>query len=874
MTAVRPGGAHVLVGNDLGAAALLVEAAAAAGTVSRHAVHLSKIATGAGGLVALTGRGARLSSRALRMVHGAAALSLGEGIWTAREIGRRPLLPPVPGTPWHVLPAQAVLDQLGTTVNGLSGEEAYRRHQVGEDTVRQVAPNLVRAFAREFANPLTPILLGGAALSAAVGSVLDAGLVVSVAVLSALVGAVQQQRADRDLARLIALSAVRAHVRRDGQEIEIPADELVSGDIVVLGSNEVVPADCRLLEAIALEVDESSLTGESLPATKTPEPVAAGYVAERASMLFEGTTVAAGRATAVVVATGSATEAGRSMAAAAGPHQLAGVEARLTELTELTIPISLGAAGLLLGAGLLRGLPARDTLSAGVALAVAAVPEGLPFLATVAELAAARRLSARGALVRNPRTIETLGRVDVLCFDKTGTLTEGKIRLRSVSDGTTTVPLDDADEWHRQVVAAGLRATPERREGRKLPHLTDRAVTKGARAANVQREEGLAAWTRESVLPFEPRRGYHATLGRLARTELPDTQLLSVKGAPEVLLPRCTRRRTPSGQVHLIPDHRQALTEELHRLGQRGYRILAVAERAFGEGWHELTDRDVTELTFLGFLALSDPVRVSAGPSVVQLRDAGVQVLMITGDHPSTAESIAAELDVLNGGRVVTGAALDALDDDALDALLPEVAVVARGTPAHKVRVVEAFRRLGKVVAMTGDGANDAPAIRLADVGIALGKRGTPAARAAADVVVTDDRLETILDVLVEGRAMWASVRTALGILVGGNLGEIVFTLVVSSLASAAVLAAVVQTPGVSQFFGCTPLGPVGWGIAAASSVATTVGSVGLSPVVERLTSPNTAVGSAIPAVLDAVRRAPPVNFPTRNREPAPTPPG
>jgi P-type E1-E2 ATPase len=256
---------------------------------------------------------------------------------------------------------------------------------------------LLRAFVAELATPLTPILLGGAVLSMATGSVLDAGLVLGVAVTSAFAGAMQQWRADRALARLFALSAVRARVRRDGRYVEVTADALVPGDVVVLGSGDVVPADCRLLSAVGLEVDESSLTGESLSVAKSALPVAADYVAERSSMVYEGTTVVAGRGTCVVVATGTATEAGRGVAAASGPARVVGVEARLEEITKLTIPVTLGAAGALLVSGLIRGLPVRDTIGAGVALAVAAVPEGLPFLATAAQLSAARRLSSRAS---------------------------------------------------------------------------------------------------------------------------------------------------------------------------------------------------------------------------------------------------------------------------------------------------------------------------------------------------------------------------------------------------------------------------------------------------------------------------------------------
>lgn len=920
-------GAHVLVGNDLVAAAILIEAVGVARRVSSRSVAFARAGTGIG--VAITvSSGTGLENRPMLPINTAAALAAVWGGWQAHELARRPIIPPPARIPWHEMPVQVVLDRLASDVDGLTSEEVRRRRTAGSGPLP--APNFGRAFLEELNNPLTPILAGGAALSAAIGSVIDAGLVVGLSTLSALVGGVQRSSTDRAVAELLAASATTARVRRDGTETVLPADELVPGDVVLLGAGDVVPADCRMLDGSAVEADESALTGESFPVVKRPDPVIAHNIADRSSMLYEGTTLAAGRAVAVVAATGASTEAGRSMAATRGAAPPAGVEARLARITNVTLPLALGSAGAVVGAGLLRGQPARETLGAGVSLAVASVPEGLPFLVSAAQLAAARRLSRVGALVRNPRTIEALGRVDVLCFDKTGTLTEGRIRLGAVCDGRRTLPASRLDPRTRQVLAAGLRATPTPRSGR-FAHLTDRAVSHGADAATVTRQDGAPGWRRTAALPFEPSRGFHATRGRTL-----DSGMISVKGAPEVVLPRCTRVGDGSGP--LDDRRRRQLAEQLERLAGQGYRVLAVAERP-AESTGPLDDADAQDLAFLGFLALTDPVRGTAGRSVSELRAAGVQVVMITGDHPTTAAAIATELDVLNGGRVVTGADLDRLDDEGLDAVLPQVCVVARGTPAHKVRVVQAFQRLGRTVAMTGDGANDAPAIRLADVGIALGRRGTPAARAAADLVVTDDQLETILAALVEGRAMWKSVRQALAILVGGNLGEIGFTVlgalltgtspltarqlllvnlltdlapalavalrapdsesthellaegpeaslgtaltreialrsvatafgatsgwlaaratgrearartvaltalvgtqlgqtvvvgrhspavIGSGLGSAAALALVIQTPGLSQFFGCTPLGPVGWTIAGGSALAgTTVG--------------------------------------------------
>ncbi len=926
-----PWGAHLLTGPGLSDACRILQAVPPARATSRRAATLAAYGSGAGALLALAGPRVGASARSLVAVNGAALVSLGSGAWSARALAGGP--PPVPAaaSSWHALPADAVLAKLASTPHGLDDGEAARRQAQQPAGAGSGEPGVLRASLEELANPLTPALAAGAGMSAAAGSLADAVLIGSVMVANAFVGGIQRVGAGQALRRLIDESAVRVRLRRGDGEALTTADQLVTGDVITVQAGDAVPADCRILAAHGLEVDESSLTGESQLVAKTADPVGAANLAERRSMLYAGTSVAAGTATAVVVAVGPATETGRSAQSVQGEHRPSGVQARLRQLTRITVPASLGAGAAVVAAGLLRRQPFARSLSTGVSLAVAAVPEGLPLVATVAQLGAAQRLSRRNALVRNPGTMEALGRVDVLCFDKTGTLTEGRIRLHRVWAGTDQ-PLGALSPDGRQVLAAALRASPEHRNGEPLAHPTDRAVVDGGAAAGVGVELGTGSWQLAGELPFEPSRGYHAVLGRT-----PSGHRLAVKGAPETVLPLCTHIQRTDGPVPLDEPARQALAGAADRLARRGYRVLAVAERdASGRG--DLRANRVKRLRFAGLLAFTDPVRESAARAVRGLRAAGVDVVMITGDHPSTAESIAAELDLINGRRVLTGPDLDALSDPDLDGLLGEVGAFARVSPDQKVRIVAALQRSGHVVAVTGDGANDAPAIRLADVGVALGLRGTNAAKEAADVVVTDDRIETIIDAIVEGRAMWASVRDAISMLLGGNLGEIAFTVgaglllpgasplnarqlllvnlftdlvpsmtlaarppggitpqallaegpdvslatpltrdilirgaltasagtaawcggrmtgissrragtialigvvgaqlgqtllagwrsplvVAASLGSAGALAGVIQTPGVSQFFGCRPVGPLGWGIGLTAATAAT----------------------------------------------------
>jgi cation-transporting ATPase I len=767
-----PWGAHLLCRRGTVDVYRLLEALPVARRVSSRAVVLAVLTAATAGLLAALGGPNRGGRRALLPASAGAAAGLAVGAWYAAALSARP--PPVESdrTAWHAMPVDAALRLLRSSYDGLDEDEAHRR--AAEVPVLQPSRGrFVRATADELANPVTAALAASAGASVLVGSALDAMLITGVLAANALIGGLQRFGTDRALRSLTEASATRVRLLRGGTQREVTADLLVVGDVVDLQAGDAVPADCRVLSAEALEVDESNLTGESLPVDKVQEATPAAAVADRRSMLYEGTVVAAGSGRAVVVATGSRSQLGRTMRAAARAPLPGGVEVRLRTLTRVTLPISVGAGALLFVTAAARRRPLVQSFGTAVNLAVAAIPEGLPFVATVAELAAARRLSARGALVRRPATLEALGRVDVLCFDKTGTLTEGRITLRYVADGTRDAAVEQLDTGLRGIVAAALRAGPETGEGQPLPHPTDRAVVEGAQALGIAPHEGLAGWRRVAELPFEPGRSFHAVLGE----HRDDGGLcLSVKGAPEVLLERCTSWRRDGSTVALGPTDRQQLGEATDRLARRGYRVLAVAERpASSRG--DLDEARVDGLTLLGLLGLADTVRPTAEAAVRDLQQAGVEIVMVTGDHPGTAEAIAAELGTLNGRRVMTGPELDGLREDELTTQLPGVGVFARVTPGQKVRIVEGLRRAGRTVAVTGDGANDAPAIRMADVGIALGEHATDAAREAADLVVTDDRIETTGAAILEGRAMWASVRDALAILLGGNLGEIAFTL-------------------------------------------------------------------------------------------------
>lgn len=929
-----PWGADLICGDDLSDVRFLIGACSVAREQAKQSVNIT---LGAASVSAVMTAGGLLSMplrRVVTVMNTATVFSMFNGIRQASRVAKRAIPAPRDRTPWHALDTLGILHRLGSTELGLTRTDVIHR-QGPRSRQRYAAWELVDRVSEELFNPLTPLLAAGAGLSAVAGSMADAAMVGGVVVLNAMIGGTQRFRTDRAIRSLAESAGRRATVRRNGVSVRVLAEELVVGDIVLLNAGEVVPADCRIITAESLEVDASSLTGESLPVPKRAEPSFEAAAADRSSMLYEGTSIAAGRALVVVVAVGMETEASRGAHAARRSATKSGVEERMRALIDITAPLALVAGVGLVGSGLLRGRRLEELIGSGLSLAVASVPEGLPLLATAAQLAAAQRLSARGALVRNVKSIEALGRVNTLCVDKTGTLTQGRITLDVISDGEHEEPTESADANHRAILQAALRASPETGLDSRNADPTDLALFEGVRKVAVTSASTPQEWTRTAELPFEPGRAYHASLGTAA-----GRARITAKGAPEVILAMCTRqRRAGSGEAGLSDEQRTRLGRRASEMAGRGLRVLAVAEGSLGEHREEDLGRP-RELTFLGFVGFRDPVRETAATAVDRLRKAGVRTVMITGDHLNTATCIAEEVGIGGGEPALSGVDLMTLSDDELDRRVRDVTVFARVSPAQKVRVVRALQRAGRTVAMVGDGANDAPAIRLADVGIALGRFSTSAARSAADVIITDERIETLVDAIIEGRAMWASVRDAIAILIGGNLGEIGFTLaaglldgypplsarqlllvnlltdvapalaialrppteealealaeegpdaslgqplnreiagravvtalgagsawavarvlgnrerastvgllalvgtqlgqtarsggwslpvIATSVTSSAVLAAIVQTPGVSHFFGCRPLGPLGWSAAIAASIlATTRGA-------------------------------------------------
>ncbi|MBV2355824.1 cation-translocating P-type ATPase [Streptomyces sp. J2-1] len=763
---------------------LLVAVPAARG-VGRRAQVLARSGAALSGLLVAVGESPRGRRRRRLLVPGlrhapvdvAAAAALVSGVRAAVGVAVARAPRPRARVHWHALGAEEARERVVREPDPEAGfgarVSAGARVVVGHPVLGPVrwSVRLGQAVRGELDDPLTPVLAVGSAASALLGSAVDALLVVGALDLNALVGGVQRLRAERAVSGLLAEQKRKARVAPPPEEAPaggtrtVEAGRLRPGDVIELAGDDVVPADGRLLWEEGLEVDESALTGESLPVRKRTDAAPHAAVADRHCMVFEGTTVVAGRARALVVDTGERTEAARAVHLAARTPAAGGVQARLQEITARALPWTLAGGAGVTALSLLRGTPVREAVSGGVAVAVAAVPEGLPLVATVAQLAAARRLGRRGVLVRTPRTLEALGRMDTVCFDKTGTLTENRLRLVRVCDAGGTVYAVD-DPGAAGTVRSAARACPRGNGDVRRPvHATDEAVLDAAGEDS--------GWTQLEGLPFEAGRGYAAAVGRTGD----GVRLLVVKGAPETVLPAC-------------PELAGHAAGAAHELAGDGLRVLAVAERVLdgSEDAAAVLAGPLGGLGCTGLLALSDVPRATSEALVNGLYRAGVRPVMLTGDHPRTARAIARDLGWPVDPVVVTGEELTAADRSSRARMLREAGVVARVAPEQKLQVVEALRDAGRVVGMVGDGANDAAAIRAADIGVGINARGSAAARNAADIVLTDDDLTVLVDAVGEGRALWHSVADAIAILIGGNAGEVGFGLLGTLLSGRAPL--------------------------------------------------------------------------------------
>jgi Ca2+-transporting ATPase len=675
---------------------------------------------------------------------------------------------------WHHRDAGAVLASLGTSPDyGLGRSEARAKlEEVGPNEIKaHRGHGVLRLLAHQFADVMVALLVGAAIISGWLGDVTDTIAIIVIVVLNATVGLTQEYRAQRAIAALRRMSAPTARVQRDGALTEIPAREVVPGDIVHIEAGDVVPADMRLITTTDLGIDESTLTGESVPVSKTEATVDARAPAlgDRLNMAYKSTLVTRGRGVGIVIATGRGTEIGRIADLLRAARDVrTPLQQRLAKFSRRIALVVLAICGLILATGLMQGKPALLMFMTAVSLAVAAVPEALPAVITLSLGLGARRLGSRNALVRRLPAVESLGSVTYICSDKTGTLTENRMSLSLLYAG--------GREY--QDLPGMLPDTLARRIGTILAlcndvdadvmhgEPTELALVEGARVMGFDKLSIAADWPRIGELPFEAERRCMVTLH-----DGPDGPLAMVKGAPERVIQGCVDQLTGEGRAPL-PD---SLLEAADDMASRGYRVLALA---FREDFPDPRDIDAAALdeqwTFAGFAGLIDPPRPGAAEAILECRDAGIVPVMITGDHPATADAIARELMIADDTtESLTGGELAELSDDELARHVEKVRVYARVDPEQKIRIVRALQDRGHFVAMTGDGVNDAPALKAATIGVAMGQRGTDVAREAAEIVLLDDSFATIVAAVHEGRRIFDDIRKFIRYTMTSNSGEI-----------------------------------------------------------------------------------------------------
>jgi Ca2+-transporting ATPase len=691
---------------------------------------------------------------------------------------------------WHRLDTAAVLKRLGSDASsGLSRAEAARRlseHGPNEiQAARRSSPWII--FLAQFRNALILILLVATVLSVFLGEPAEALAIALIVVFAVVLGFAQEYRGERALEALRQMAAPTAALLREREELSIPAREIVPGDILLLRSGDKVSADARLIEAVNLQVEESALTGESAPVEKQSGALGDGDwpVADRKNMAYAGTAVAYGRGRAVVVTTGMRTEFGMTaeMLETVKPAKTP-LQASLDKIGGVLARAALTIVAIVVGLGLSRGQPFVEMLIFGIALAVAAVPEALPAVVTISLALGVQKMAQRNALVRRLPAVETLGATTVICSDKTGTLTRDEMTGRQVFVAGETFEVGGAGfEPRGHFIREGSIVEPPeplklllraaaltsdarltRSDGRweVKGDPTEGALVVMAAKAGLNKIELEAEFPRVREVPFSSEAKRMTTLHRT-----PAGLVAYAKGAPEIMLGSCARWLTRAGEKTLDPAAREKILETARQMARAALRVLAVAYKP-----NPAAEDAEREMVFLGLVGMIDPPRPEVRTAIRTCEQAGIRPVMITGDHPLTAEAVARELGLLKG-RVVTGVELDAMSEQDFAREVERISVYARVSPAHKLRVVTALQTKGHIVAVTGDGVNDAPALKKADIGVAMGITGTDVSREAAAMTLTDDNFASIVAAVEEGRAIFNNIKKYLMYLLSSNIGEI-----------------------------------------------------------------------------------------------------
>ena len=673
--------------------------------------------------------------------------------------------------------ASEALKELKSAPEGLSSQEAASRLQEhGPNRLKEGEKvSLLTRFLKQLADPMIIVLLAAAVLSGITAvyageSMADVFIILFVVILNSVLGVVQESKAEDAIAALKTMTAATSKVMRDGRLTVVHSDQLVPGDVIHVEAGDAVPADCRILECASLKVEEAALTGESVPVVKSEAALTGGEVplGDRKNMMYMGSTVVYGRGSAVVCDTGMGTEMGKiADALSQAQDEQTPLQRKLAGLSKVLTWLVLGICVVMFAVGVMKAGTVNagviiDTFMMAVSLAVAAIPEGLAAVVTIVLSIGVTKMSKRNAVIRRLTAVETLGCAQIICSDKTGTLTQNKM---------TVVDAYGAD---KHLLARGMALCSDAELDEKnqaVGEPTECALVNFAYEEGQSKDELKKDQPRVAEAPFDSMRKMMSTLHRQGERIIQYT-----KGAPDEVLARCTRLLTADGIRPMTEADRAAIMKENKRMADQALRVLACACVELAELPEDVSPEAIEhDLTFIGMTGMIDPVRPEVKAAVDLCKDAGIRPIMITGDHIDTAVAIARELGILqDASQAVMGSALDAMSDEQLDEAVERYSVYARVQPEHKVRIVEAWKRKGKITAMTGDGVNDAPSIKAADIGVGMGITGTDVTKNVADMILADDNFATIVSAVEEGRRIYANIRKAIQFLLSSNLSEVV----------------------------------------------------------------------------------------------------
>jgi Ca2+-transporting ATPase len=686
---------------------------------------------------------------------------------------------------WHAMPFEEVLTRHQTVRNGLSeAEVAKRREASGLNVLREGRKKtLLRRFLEQFANVMIIILVVAAVISAFVGHPSDAAIILSVVVVNALLGVIQEARAEKALDALKKMSAPFVRVQRGGQVLRVKTEELVQGDLVLLEAGDVVPADLRLVETASLKIEEAPLTGESVPVEKDAEVVVKpdAVLGDRINMAYSGCSVTYGRGVGVVTAIGMDTEVGKIATHLSEEVETATpLQIKLAELGKVLTVGVLAVAVVVFVVGLLNGHELIEMFMTAVSLAVAAIPEGLPAVVTIVLAMGVQKMARRNAIIRKLSAVETLGSTQIICSDKTGTLTQNRMTVKEVYMNGTLEPVTtfDGNDPGQELFMDGFMLCNDSRSSTAdagvtvwVGDPTETALVEFAEGKGYHKDSKEGRHPRVAEIPFDSGRKLMTTVHPFGKTFR-----FMTKGAPDVLLDRCDRIFINDEILPMNGERRQHVLNANRTMGEKALRVLALGIKELdAEPEHLDPEKDEQGLIFIGLVGMIDPPRPEVIDAVRVCREAGIRPVMITGDHVETASAIAREIGILQeDSKVIMGKDLAAIPQEVFEQTVDQYAVYARVAPEHKVRIVKAWQKKGNVVAMTGDGVNDAPALKASDIGVGMGITGTEVSKSVSDMVLADDNFATIVTAVEEGRKIYGNIRKAIQFLLSSNLGEVV----------------------------------------------------------------------------------------------------